>query len=278
MRDCKNSLAWLSIVTVSAALLSGSPAFAAPQKDSPCTATKIMEQSCANVIWVGVERDKPFIAERKTITVQQDEVQIHQEADLVARDAVGRIREELHGVYGKTVPFERIALGGVPSSYRDLNTNVDDTGQHIVTIVDCLGGKRIQLSPDTQYAIIQHPCVEPLTFRRNDGSYSDKVSQLIKANTPPHAIVENVGYKIIESLQARGVRITLPGSDKDGEWKGKPIKALEMWMSDDLGTILVWQYSDLIKGTTNFAFLKGIRREEPDASLFVVPCGYQIHH
>jgi hypothetical protein len=135
LRDCKNSLAWFSIVTVSAALLFGSPAFAAPQKDSPCTATKIMEQSCANVIWVGVERDKPFIAERKTITVEQDEVQIHQEADLVARDAVGRIREELR-FYRKTVPFERIALGGVPSSHRDLNTNVDDTGQLIVTIRD----------------------------------------------------------------------------------------------------------------------------------------------
>lgn len=262
---------WLGIATVSAASLSGDTGVAAPQNDSPSTATKTARQSCVD-LWVSVEREKPFIAERKTITVQQDEVRIQQEADLVARDATGRIREEFHGPYKEVVPFEQIALGGLPSSRRDLN--LKGAAQFGVTILDCCGGTRIFLSPHAEYAVVQKLHLERRTLHRNHGLYSDSV---IKANAQPDAIVEDLGNQLVERIQARGTKITSLGGNQDGDWKGKPVRVLEVWVSDELGATLAWKSSDLIRETTNIAFLKGIRREEPDASLFAVPSGYQIH-
>jgi hypothetical protein len=244
---------WLSIVTVSVASVSGSSSYDAPQKEFS-TSAKIPEHSCAN-FWVAAEPDKPFIAERKTITVQGDEVQFRQEGDFVARDAVGRIHEESHGPNGDAVPFEQFALGGLPSSRRDLNVR-DASRQFIVTILDCVAGARIFLFPDRQYATMEHFQGERQKFLHSD--------TVIRATTHPDAIVEDLGYGLVEGIQARGTKITSLGHDKDGDWNGKPVRVFELWVSDELGVTLTWNSSDLIKGTTNYAFLKGIRRGEPD--------------
>jgi hypothetical protein len=283
MRHFKKTFAWLSIVSVSAASLSAGPTFAAPQSSSPCTATNIVDRSCANAIWVGPERDKPFSADRTTVTYKSSEDEIHfwhQETDSVSRDTAGRIREESHRFFGNGSPNRgKLALGGIPSSHMDLNTSttlVDDLSQLSISILDCFAGKRIQITAETQSAIVQKSCVERPTFQPNDHPYFDSVSQQIKANSQPNSTVEDLGYGNVEFFQARGIKIMSQGGQKDGEWEGKPVAVWEMWISDDLGATLEWDYRDLRKGTQTHTQLKNIRRGEPDPSLFVVPTGYKI--
>ena len=286
MRNFANALAWLSIVGISAGPYSDGSSFAIPQKDSRCAAANIVEQLCTNAIWIGPEREKPFIAERrasKVLKSSQGEVQILQEGkQFVARDSAGRIREEFHiGSSKDANPRGKLALGGIPSSHSDLNTSatlVDDPGQLTISILDCFGGQKIQLTPETQYAIVQASCVEPPIIPLNNSSYADKASRLIQANFQPGATVEDLGYKKIDDIQARGLRITIPGGDKDGQWAGKAVALSEVWLSDELGATLLWDYSDLKKGIESRTRITDIKREEPDSSLFVVPSGYKIDH
>ena len=56
-----------------------------------------------------------------------------------------------------------------------------------------------------------------------------------------------------------------------------PIRALELWLSDDLGVTLLLVNSDFRKATEFRTFLTNIRRIEPDGSLFEVPLEYKIN-
>lgn len=97
-------------------------------------------------------------------------------------------------------------LGGVPTSHKDLNTStslVDDPGQLTVSILDCFGGQQIQLTPETQYALVQVSCAEPPVLPPNSHSYFDRVSQLMRPTPQPRAAFEDLGYKKIEDIQAR---------------------------------------------------------------------------
>jgi len=277
MRGFRGILAWLNIVVVSTTSFGGGSTIGAAQKDIPCTETKLVEQSCADVFWVGVEREKPFIAEQTKITLESlggEAHLLHQETNFVARDTAGRIRQEFRVSNGE------LALGGIVSSHRDLNTGasfVDDQGQLRVIILDCFGGKWIELTPETHYAMAWQSCVEPTMFRPNDFFHFDPISQFVNIKTRFDVPVEDLGYKKIEDIRAHGTRITLRGSEKAGDWKGKPVSVTEIWVSDELAVTLVWSYSDLKRGTETRTALKGIKREEPDPSLFSVPSGYEIN-
>ena len=114
-------------------------------------------------------------------------------------------------------------------------------------------------------------------FRPNDYFRFDPVSQLVDIKTRPDVPVEDLGYKKVEDIRAHGTRITFRGNEKAGDWKGKPVSVTEIWVSDELGATLVWSYSDLKRGTETRIALKGIKREEPDPSLFGVPSGYEVN-
>jgi hypothetical protein len=277
MQSLRGILAWLNIVVVSTTSFGGGSTIGAAQKDIPCTETKLVEQSCADVIWIGVEREKPFIAELTKITLESlggEAHLLHQETNFVARDSAGRIRQEFRVSHGE------LAIGGVASSHHDLNTGaslVDDQGQLRVFILDCFGGKWIELTPETHYAIARQSCVGPTMFRPNDYFRFDPVSQLVDIKTRPDVPVEDLGYKKVEDIRAHGTRITFRGNEKAGDWKGKPVSVTEIWVSDELGATLVWSYSDLKRGTETRIALKGIKREEPDPSLFGVPSGYEVN-
>ncbi len=293
MQCFRKTFAWLCIVSVSAASLWGGATSASPQKDAPCPESKVVEQTCANLTWVNADHGKPFIAERVVQSVISSVPSIEQ-TEVLARDTTGRIREEFH--FLKTLrrvvsSHPILALGGVPSSLQDLNADtsfvtdnsvVSDSafvraqGEPTVSILDCFGGKRIELTPSTQTAIVQEPCARLPAFRPSDHPFSSKLTCFLNTNSHPDTRVEDLGYKQLQTLMARGIRITWLGSEKDGDWKGKPTKVWEEWVSDELGVTLLWTYSDLRRQVENHATLQNIRREEPDASLFTVPSGYKI--
>jgi hypothetical protein len=281
MRGFENRFAWLAILGVFLSLTCS--VSSTPQKDTPCTETRVIQQSCENFDWLNAERGNPFIAERlvTTTTAVESEVQMHQATESVARDKTGRIRVEYHVSTGPNGFRSVAALGGIPSSQHDLNINSDGevVGNLRVIILDCFGGKKIELRPGAQTAIVQQACAD--MSQPSEHSFSEKVAQLL--TTGNHAdTVEDLGYKQQagmlrpQPLELHGLKATWLGKERDGDWKGKPVYAWEMWMSNEIGAILLWTTSDFRKQSETLYTLQNIRREDPDNSLFSVPAGYKV--
>jgi hypothetical protein len=262
MLSFRNSLALVCIVSFSTTTTAGGSTKAAPQDKSRNTVVEL--DYCANPMWASLERGKPFIAER----VVKSSAQPFQHTEIVARDTAGRVRIEQH---------LRRSRGNVsPQQDADTIMAADDQSELSVEIFDCLIGKSISLHPKTQSAIIMQSCADPPRFQASEHPYSYKLTQLLGKNTDPNVTVEDLGYKQIQNVKSRGIRITWLGSEKDTDLKGKPIRAIEQWMSDDLGVTMLWVHADLARGIENRASVTSIRREEPDSSLFTIPPGYNI--
>lgn len=225
MQCLRKTVACLSIASISAASFCGGSTAAAPQHDTPCTETKVPEQSCATFNWVYAERGKPFVAERVVSSVEfstpsHEDVEIirHERAEVIARDSIARIREEFyvrHQGTGVVSSHGKLALGGVASSRHDLNSDisaVDDPGEHAtsipeeltVSILDCFGGKRIQLTPSAQTAIVQESCAQLPIFQPSDQPYSYKLTRFLNTNPRPDTTVEDLGYKQLQTFRHAG--------------------------------------------------------------------------
>jgi hypothetical protein len=89
-------------------------------------------------------------------------------------------------------------------------------------------------------------------------------------------VAEDLGHKTIQGIDVLGIKTTQIGSEED-EWKGKPIRIFEKWVSDDLAATLVDTVIDLKKNMQTTSSLTDISRVEPNASLFEIPVGYKIN-
>jgi len=99
---------------------------------------------------------------------------------------------------------------------------------------------------------------------------------MLRHNPTAGVVAEDLGSKIIDGVEARGIKITQFGAGDD-EWKGKPIRISERWVSDDLAAVLAEKTIDLKKGSEATSTLVDIKREEPDAALFQIPAGFKIN-
>jgi hypothetical protein len=87
--------------------------------------------------------------------------------------------------------------------------------------------------------------------------------------------IEQLGTKLIESVQAEGTRttITIPAGEVGNE---RPIDIVdEQWRSKDLEVIVYSKHSDPRMGETVYS-LVNISRADPSPSLFQVPADYTI--
>jgi hypothetical protein len=259
MLGFRNIVTWLNMVSISAtSLLAGlTPVLA--QDPHFCTEFNYLGARCVMPGWVNVEKYKPFIADR--VTKSSD--QAFHENDLVARDTAGRIYLE-----NRNLPLESYGF----RSFQDANT-VWALGT--VSILDCFGGKSIYLVPGSRTADVTQNCPSVQPFEESDRPYSSTRTRF--AVKPPVAIWEDLGTKKIEGFKAHGTKTTWLGTGTDGEWNGKPIRAVEEWLSDDLGATLLVVNSDFRKATEYRSSLTNIRRVEPETSLFEVPPNYKIN-
>jgi hypothetical protein len=255
MSSFRKIFAWVCIVSLSAA--SQSISAAGPQGKNSCTETHVVEQSCATLSWVNVERGKPFIAER--VSESKSASHSMKRIELVARDAAGRIRLEHH-------------ILEATSGHHDANTitaREADPGELVVSILDCFAGKAIELRPNGQTAIVQQSCAEVSTFKQRDEPYSLELNRFFGTTLSPGISAVNLGDKEIQGVKARGVRVTELGTAK------LPIRVFEEWLSDELGATLFWVDSDPVRQTETRITLVKIRKVEPDSSLFQIPAGYK---
>ena len=220
--------------------------------------------------YLGVERDKPFTAERVTRVVTHSDGTADTSSELfelMARDSAGRIRIERRGLQPPAKASEEIegkTLDGKTF------TTTRELAETVVLIMDYSHGTRIQLRPGMQIAWTR--TIHPITpGGPGDRPYSSYFGTQARPNT------EDLGNRAIEGIMAHGFRQTQLGTEKDGDWNGKPIRVWERWVSDDLAVTLLETMRDLRNNKERTTTLGKIRREEPDPSLFEIPSGYTVN-
>ena len=95
----------------------------------------------------------------------------------------------------------------------------------------------ITLQPGMRTArLYEGLAIQPKSQAENP--YSFFFTSMLRHNPTADVFTEDLGHKTIEGIDALGVKTTQIGSEED-EWKGKPIRIFETWVSDDLAATLV---------------------------------------
>lgn len=239
---------------------------------SGTTASGQTSRPCGAVNYVGVELSKPFTGRwvtKSVFTAADGREESLEMTELIARDSRGRVRFE------KSVGFmrprgEREAAVSVAHERETPGSNKDATVT-VIDIVDCPNGKTIVLQPNQRIFSVTQMAAASVGNR----PYRSMLSTFLGKQNP-RFLVEDLGYKEIDGIQARGIKVTQIGAEEDGEWNSKPIVVSEEWASEDLAATLVNIRSDARKGGSRTMTLTNIKREEPDASLFEIPPDYKI--
>jgi hypothetical protein len=199
----------------------------------------------------------PFSADLVTIheKMQADgEITETRDSERIYRDSSGRLREELApGVAARPGPERLVVL-------------INDS---VVGMLYALEGTRkiarrlvIPKPPDGR----PHPFGYGIPFPANDGTYPTGKSD--------HKS-ESLGTQTLQGIEVEGLRMTTTWS-AESQGTDKDLASVEeMWISNALGMAVMIKRTDFRWGTDTQQ-LENIQREEPDASLFVVPPDYSI--
>jgi hypothetical protein len=278
MIDSRKTLAWLVVVSTLISSLAAASISTLAQDNSPCTGINYVGFGCGAFKFVRVEQNKPFMAQRTVTSVGYSSDRTNktiQWTEHVARDSFGRIR------FGQSEAFNPPdAIDRVLMSNHEIEKNVipDYGSGPLVVIFDCFNGKSTVLEPGPQVAHVIQTCNTLPPFQQSSQPYARPVTMILSAKVPPNILIEDLGYKEVEGIMARGIRRTVLGTDKDGEWKGRAITVWESWMSDDLAITVLYVHSDLRKQTESRSSLTNIRRVEPESALFQIPPNYNVSH
>ncbi|MGB9244159.1 MAG: hypothetical protein WCC03_12465 [Candidatus Acidiferrales bacterium] len=246
------------------------------QDPNPTPSPDQRPRQCAGTIDVGGQTANPFTAKRttKATTILPDGTKkLTELVQFVARDSDGRIRLERHGGFQPAGDTEKFVLhtrdGG------QIETTRETIGISIL-IFDCPASEMIQIQPGMQIAHVTKQSPRP-TPNRPLPPFSIRITSLLSGKPRPDVSVEDLGYREIEGISARGVRLTNLGTESDGNWNGKPIRITETWASDDLAATILEILSDPRKQMEDITTLTDIKRGEPVHSLFEIPPGYKIN-
>jgi hypothetical protein len=259
-----------------AMLLAATAADAQIQNPSPTPSPDQRPQHCGGTIYIGGQTANPLTAKRttKATTILPDGTrQLTERVEFLARDSDGRIRFERPGIRQPAGDEEKVILhtrdGG------KIETTREAIGSSI-RIFDCPGSEMILLQPGMQVAHVTK-LSPPDKPNRPLPPFSIRVTNLLSGKPRRDISVEDLGYREIEGISARGVRLTNLGTESDGDWNGKPVRITETWASDDLAATILEIHSDPRKQMEDVVTLTNIKREEPVHSLFEIPPGYKVN-
>jgi hypothetical protein len=189
-------------------------------------------------------------------TTLADGNKIHNESQSkVYRDAEGRVRREL------AVDLATPATGRV--------------NRDVIMINDPVAGKRYMLNPDSKTA---HTV--PRRGPRHENKNADQSGSATAEGAggpagPGNVTKEQLGTKIVNGVQAEGVRVTrtIPAGAIGND---KPIEVVtERWYSADLQMAVMTTHTDPMMGTVT-AKMVSVVRGDPDPGLFQVPSDYRL--
>lgn len=109
---------------------------------------------------------------------------------------------------------------------------------------------------------------------------STRRAKVVTRESPPEDIraiagetIESLGTRVIEGVEAEGVRVTSQAPAKAGGQPGRVV--YERWYSHELRRDVLIKCSDPRFGEAVFR-LTGINRAEPSPDLFAIPAGYKV--
>jgi hypothetical protein len=266
----------LACLTTAAVFLSIDPTIPLAQDTEPCSKINYIGVGCAAFKFIGVERGKPFTAQRSIVASAKSpdgSERTIEWTELVSRNSAGRIRFEQSEEFKP--PADISSVGLIDHEIEKVLVRGSRPGR-LVTIFDCFSGTGTAIQPELKTANVMQTCNTLPPFRDTDEPYSQWIATLLAMKSSPEVILDNLGYAEIQGVRARGLGFTRVGSENDLEWNGKPTVIGEKWMSDDLAATVLQSYSDLRKHTETRVTLTHIERNEPDSRLFEIPPGYTI--
>jgi len=250
-------------------------AAAKAQNPSSTSSPDQRPRHCGGTIYIGGQTANPFTAKRttKATTILPDGTRkLTERVEFLARDSDGRVRIERPGIIQPAGDEEKVILH-TPDRGK-IETTREAIGSSVL-IFDCPGSETILLKPGMQVAHVTK-LSPPAKPNHPLPPFSIRVTNLLSGKPRPDISVEDLGYREIEGISARGVRLINLGIESDGEWNGKPVRITETWASDDLAATILEIHSDPRKQMEDIVTLTNIKREEPAHSLFEIPPGYKI--
>jgi hypothetical protein len=200
----------------------------------------------------------PFSADLMTIhekTQADGEITKTRDLERIYRDSSGRLRQEpTSGVAARPGPKRPVVMINDPVAGIFYVLEVSRKIAHRLVIPK---------SPDGR----THPMIGyGIPYPGNDGTYP---------TSKPDLKFESLGMQTMQGIEVAGRRTTTTWS-AESQGAGKDLLSVEeMWISNALGMAPLIKRTDFRWGTDTQQ-LENIRREEPDASLFVVPPDYSI--
>jgi hypothetical protein len=102
-------------------------------------------------------------------------------------------------------------------------------------------------------------------------------SRLPSDRARQHLQVEDLGTQIIEGVEARGERITLPMlAATSGEESPSGASTTDRWCSDSLSALVLTINANSETGVKSTIAMQKIERTEPDPTLFQIPPDYAV--
>lgn len=233
-------------------------------------------KGCSGINYLGADSSNPFTAEYVTTSTMPSSSGVPKTTvskENVARDSQGRIRFEKHGV--AQPPDDRKTVTLETPDGRPFTVTREEYGT-LIQIFDCASGTFIRIQPGMRIAAVKESTsAAPVVQSRH--AYSAPYIPGPGVKVPPNIVIEQLGTREIQGVPARGVKTTTLGTEKDGEWIGKPISETELWVSDDLAAQMLSIRKDFKAGTEGRSELMAIKREEPDPALFQIPTDYVVN-
>jgi hypothetical protein len=226
--------------------------------------------------YVGVESYNPFTAElvtTSTFSASEGAQKTKIRREYVARDSRGRIRFEKREVGHPAGDPKTITLE-TPEG-RQFTVTREEYGT-LIRIFDHPAGTATSIQPGMRIATVTKiGSVAPT--RQPSRSFSRAYLPGPGAKISTQLIFEPLGEREIQGIQATGVMRTSMGKDEDGDFKGKPVRQVELWFSDSLGVKLLTITRDMKTGDEDRAEVVAIKAGEPDPAIFEIPEGYVIN-
>jgi hypothetical protein len=227
---------------------------------------------------IGAVSYRPFTAEwvtTSTVPSSSEGQDTRVMTEYEARDSQGKIRIERRGT--STLADDHQTLTVVPADGASFTVTRAEYGTRI-DIYDCSNGTQVQIQPGMKIAMLKEDKSTSHSARQAD-SHVDLQAPLPGTKSPSNVTVENLGTREIQGVQARGVRMTTIGTEKDGDWNGKPVRETETWVSDELQVRLLVTIRDLRNANRGeiSSELINIKRAEPDPTIFEIPKDYEVN-
>jgi hypothetical protein len=233
-------------------------------------------KGCSGINYVGADSNNPFTADYVTTSTMATPAGAPKTMVLrenVARDSQGRIRFEKHGV--GPLPDDRKTVTLETPDAKRFTVTREEYGT-VIDIFDCASATMVKIRPGMRIATVKEG-QSAMPTRQIKHAYSSPFIPGPGAKMPTNMTVEQLGTLEIQGVSALGARTTTLGTERDGDWNGKPIRVTDLWVSDDLAAQVLKIDKDLRAGSEGRSELIAIKRVEPDPALFDIPKDYQVN-